>query len=95
MMKRLKEIRQSSGVELGDISRKTFINSRYLRAIEEGDFSVVPGEIYVRGYIKEFARCLGVPFREAIKDYENYLRGNTARDDGQKESPESDWRHTK
>jgi cytoskeletal protein RodZ len=95
MAKRLKEIRQSSGVDLHDISRKTFINSRYLRAIEEGEFSVVPGEIYVRGYIREFARCLGVPFREAIKDYENYLRGNTAGDEANTESPASDWLHTK
>jgi cytoskeletal protein RodZ len=95
MAKRLKELRQSSGVEIGDISRKTFINSRYLRAIEEGDFSVIPGDIYVRGYIKEFARCLGVPFREAIKDYENYLRGKTARDDAKGEASGSGFLHAK
>ena len=95
MAKRLKEIRQSSGVEIGEISRKTFINSRYLRAIEEGDFSVVPGDIYVRGYIKEFARCLGVPFREAIKDYENYLRSETARDDARGDAPGAGWLHAK
>ena len=95
MAKGLKELRQSSGVEIGDISRKTFINSRYLRAIEEGDFSLLPGDIYVRGYIKEFARCLGVPFREAIKDYENYLRGKTTRDDPHAASPGAERLHAK
>ncbi len=73
MEKRLEEVRLSSGLEIGDISRMTRITTRYLRAIERGDFSVLPGDIYVRGYIREYAKCLGVPFSEAIREYEVYL----------------------
>jgi cytoskeletal protein RodZ len=71
---RLKEIRMSCGVDIGDISRSTCINPRYLKAIEEGDFSRLPGDVYARGYIREYARCLGIPFPEAVREYENYLK---------------------
>ena len=76
MEKRLKKIRISSGLEIDDISRATCITARYLKAIEEGDFSDIPGDIYTRGYIKEYAKYLGVPFSEAIKEYEAYLKKN-------------------
>jgi cytoskeletal protein RodZ len=72
--KRLKKIRISSGLEIDDISRATCITARYLKALEEGDFSEIPGDIYTRGYIKEYAKYLGVPFSEAIKEYEAYLK---------------------
>ena len=73
MEKRLKNIRISSGLEIDDISRATCITARYLKALEEGDFSEIPGDIYTRGYIKEYAKYLGVSFSEAIKEYESYL----------------------
>jgi cytoskeletal protein RodZ len=72
--KGLKQIRVSRGFDIGDISRITCINPRYLRAIEEGNFSFLPGDVYARGYIREYARCLGVPFPEAVREYENYLK---------------------
>ncbi len=70
---RLKEIRVSRGIKIGDISDMTRISLRYLAAIEEGEFCRLPGDIYARGYIREYARCLGVPFRDAISEYESYL----------------------
>jgi cytoskeleton protein RodZ len=62
------------GVDIGDISRSTCINPRYLKATEEGNFSALPGDIYARGYIREYARCLGIPFPDAVREYENYLK---------------------
>ncbi len=80
--KRLEEIRLSSGLEIGDISRMTRITTRYLKAIERGDFSALPGDIYVRGYIKEYAKCLGVPFSEAIREYEAYIGSKRRAENG-------------
>jgi cytoskeletal protein RodZ len=72
--KGLRELRIAVGLDIVDISRKTGITSRYLTAIEKGDFAALPGDIYVRGYIKEYAKCLGIPFPEALEEYETYLR---------------------
>jgi len=80
MAKGLKETRESHGLKIGDVSRTTCICSRYLEAIEEGDFSKIPADIYARGYIREYANCLGVPFPEAFKEYEAYLENNRSGD---------------
>ncbi len=68
------------GVEIDDISNMTLINLRYLKAIEEGEFCRVPGDIYVRGYIREYARCLGIPFSDAIREYEIFLERERGRE---------------
>ena len=80
MAKGLKEIRKSCGMEIGDVSRATCICSRYLEAIEEGDFSKIPADVYARGYIRVYANYLGVPFTEAFKGYETYLENNRSGD---------------
>ncbi len=72
--KGLRQIRMSYGMDIGDISRTTCINPGYLKAIEEGDYSRLPGDVYARGYIKEYARCLGIPFTDAVSEYETYLK---------------------
>ena len=73
MAKGLKEIRESSGLKIGDVSRATCICLRYLEAIEEGDFSEIPADVYARGYIRGYANYPGVPLPEAFKEYEAYL----------------------
>ncbi len=78
---RLKEIRVSRGIEIGDISDMSRISLRYLRAIEEGEFYKLPGDIYIRGYIREYARCLGIPFPDALSEYETYLEKKRGRED--------------
>ena|SRR4030067_3627108 len=80
MAKGLKEIRESYGLKIGDVSKATCIYSRYLEAIEEGDFSKIPAEVYARGYIRGYANYLGVPFPEAFKGYEKYLENNRSGD---------------
>lgn len=76
----LKEIRESCGLKLEDVSRDSCICSRYLEAIEEGDFSKIPADIYTRGYIRGYAKYLGVPLPEAFKEYEAYLENNRSVD---------------
>ena len=76
----LKEIRESCGLKLEDVSRATCICSRYLEAIEEGDFSKIPADIYTRGYIRVYANYLGVPLPEAFKEYETYLENKRSVD---------------
>jgi len=80
MAKGLKEIRESYGLKIGDVSKATYIYSRYLEAIEEGDFSKIPADVYARGYIRGYANYLGVPLPEAFKEYETYLENKKSGD---------------
>jgi cytoskeleton protein RodZ len=65
----LKEEREKQGVSLEDISLSTKIGTRMLRALEEEHFDQLPGGIFNKGFIRAYARCLGMDEEQAIADY--------------------------
>ncbi len=69
----LKDRREKLGKTIEEIAKATRIKGSYLRAIEDGDFSKLPVEVYTRGYIREYARFLGVSPDIAIASYEAYI----------------------
>lgn len=65
----LKERREARGITLADISDATRIGSRFLKAIESDNFSVLPGGIFTRSFIRAYARQIGMNEDEAIALY--------------------------
>lgn len=66
---RLKQEREKKSVTLDDISLTTKISTRMLRALEEEQFDQLPGGIFNKGFIRAYARCLGMDEEQAIADY--------------------------
>src|SRR3989304_4713670 len=62
--KYLKRVRETCGYSLEDVAGITRINLRYLEAIEEDDFAKIPGETFSHGFIRSFARCIGISDEE-------------------------------
>ena len=54
----LAELRQRHGVSIQQISDRTKISIRYLKAIEAGDFGKLPAGIYGRSYIRQYANAI-------------------------------------
>ena len=52
MLPDLAIVRQKSGVSLAEIAANTKIAVSYLRAIEEGDWQVLPHQVYVKSYVR-------------------------------------------
>ncbi len=52
--------RQRKGISLHEIADSTKISVRFLQAIEDGDFKTLPGGIYDRSYIRQYANAVGV-----------------------------------
>ena len=52
--------REELGLSVDHIVQDTKIRSKYLLAIEAGDFHVIPGEVYLRGFIKTYAKYIGM-----------------------------------
>jgi len=71
----LKEKRISLGKELKEFADLTRIRESHLRAIEECRFEKLPVPVYSRGYIRDYARALGVDPTSVLAAYEHYLRG--------------------
>lgn len=54
----LSKIRRNRGITLEQIAQSTKIGVRSLEAIEQGEFSKLPGGIYNTSYIKQYARAI-------------------------------------
>ena len=56
----LRQIREAVGVELREIAERSKIGMAYLQALEGEVFAKLPAPVYVRGFLAEYARALGL-----------------------------------
>lgn len=69
----LRKAREQRGYTLDDIQEVTKIRKRYLEAIEEGDYKVLPGSFYVRAFVKTYAETVGLDAEEVLRLYQKEL----------------------
>lgn len=65
----LKLARKSKNRSLEDISRDTNISKQYLEALEEDNYDILPGSAYVRGFLSNYARWVGLDPKAVVKQY--------------------------
>jgi cytoskeletal protein RodZ len=56
----LRDAREAQGLTLGDVQAATRINTRYLQALEDGEYELLPTTTHVRGYLRNYAHFLGL-----------------------------------
>jgi transcriptional regulator with XRE-family HTH domain len=61
--------RLAKQIDLRDAAQQTRISIQYLRALEEEDFSKLPGEVFVKGFLKNYGRFLNLDESEVMKKY--------------------------
>jgi cytoskeletal protein RodZ len=66
---KLRTAREARGVTISEIADQTRVSSYYLEAIESNDYRVLPGGIFNKGFVKAFAKYVGVDEQEALQDY--------------------------
>ncbi|MCA9677358.1 MAG: helix-turn-helix domain-containing protein, partial [Myxococcales bacterium] len=67
----LRSQRQARGLELDDIARVTRIQMRALERLEDGRFHELPADVFVRGFIRNYARVVGVDAELALARYDD------------------------
>jgi flagellar biosynthesis protein FlhG len=65
----LRAARLRCGLTLEAIAARTKIRQTYLQAIEEDRYEALPPPVFLRGFVREFASCLGLPPDEAARAY--------------------------
>ena len=65
--------RTNNGITLERICQETKISKRMLQAIENGDFSKLPGGIYSTAYIRQYAELARIDEQEVLEVYEKYV----------------------
>jgi flagellar biosynthesis protein FlhG len=66
---RLARVRERRGIELDEVAGVTKVNPSYLRFLEEERFDDLPAAVYVRGFVKCYARCLGLDPDRVARSY--------------------------
>ncbi|GEM00830.1 XRE family transcriptional regulator [Halolactibacillus halophilus] len=69
----LKERRLEKGLTVEDIQSVTKIQARHIQAIERNDFSLIPGNFYVRAFIREYAQAVGLDSHHLMDEHKTEL----------------------
>src|SRR5271169_699253 len=73
----LKREREMRGVTLEEMSESTKISTRLLRAIEQDQFSELPGGVFTRGFIRAYSKYLGLDEEHVLAEYKRVAQPNT------------------
>lgn len=95
----LRRLREEKGFSFREVSDATHIGSRFLQAIESDNYSILPGGIFNRGFVRSYARYVGLDEEQAMVLYNQQLEaqgGETPRTtapswDGIEEEASSPW----
>jgi cytoskeletal protein RodZ len=66
---RLAAARERKGVDLSRAERDTKIRSRYLGALERGDYRDLPGAVYTKGFLRNYAIYLGLEPEDVLRQW--------------------------
>jgi cytoskeleton protein RodZ len=65
----LRREREIRGISLKEIADATKISKRFLEAIERNDHKTLPAPVFTRGFVREYARYLGLSSEEMVNRY--------------------------
>jgi cytoskeleton protein RodZ len=65
----LRAARERQGLELSEIERETRIRERYLAALEEERFELLPARAYAKGFLRVYADFLGLDGRLIVEEF--------------------------
>ena len=67
----LSRARRARAISLEDVERDTHVSRRYLQALENEDFTIFPAPVYARGFLRTYARYLGLNPDELLRVFPN------------------------
>jgi hypothetical protein len=65
----LREARLRQSLDLNEVERRTKIRAKYLRALEEERFELLPAQTYVKGFLRTYADVLGLDGQLYVDEY--------------------------
>lgn len=63
---KLRDAREQKGLTVDDVAARLKVPARYIVALEQGDLASLPEPTFVRGYVKAYARTVGVDAAELL-----------------------------
>ena len=70
----MRSARELKGLSLADVSRITRIPKTSLENLEQGSFESLPAEVFVRGFLRAYAQCVGMSPTDTVRHYTTLRR---------------------
>jgi Helix-turn-helix domain len=81
----LREARLRQGLDFSEIEQSTKIRGKYLRALEDEQFEVLPAQTYVKGFLRSYADYLGLDGQLYVDEFNSrYVRGELEEEEEQR-----------
>src|SRR5271169_4672245 len=75
----LRDARMRAHIDVSEIEAKTKIRAKYLRALENEEWGLLPGPTFVKSFLRTYAQALGLDGRALVEEYRlHHERGNEA-----------------
>src|SRR5438270_10618515 len=65
----LREARMRERIDINEVEARTKIRAKYLRAIENEEWDLLPGDVYARSFLRTYGDFLGLDTRQLLDDY--------------------------
>jgi cytoskeleton protein RodZ len=87
---KLRQAREERGISISEVAEQTRISPHYLDSIENDDYRTLPGGIFNKGFVKSYAKYVGLDENEALQDYSRLIvsQDSTADDEPKTYKPE-------
>lgn len=70
---KLRQAREERGISIAEVAEQTRISPHYLEFIENDDYRTLPGGIFNKGFVKSYAKYVGIDENEALQDYSKLI----------------------
>lgn len=65
-----RQVRETKGLTLDEVAMKTRIHPEFLKALEECNFAKLPEQVFAKGFVRSYARSLGLDEDDAMRRFE-------------------------
>ncbi len=78
---KLRQAREERGISISEVAEQTRISPLYLEAIDADNYKTLPGGIFNKGFVRSYAKYVGVDEQEALQDYSRLMTEHEAKED--------------
>lgn len=86
--KYLKEQREKLGISIEEIAEETKIQKRYLEELENDEYEALPGEAYIKGFLRNYSAVLKINSDEVIEMYKKMQNNSTEKEEDAEDNTE-------
>lgn len=70
---KLRRAREERGISISEVAEQTRISPLYLEAIDQDNYKSLPGGIFNKGFVRSYAKYVGIDEQEALQDYSRLI----------------------